>query len=224
MMDKLKMINLLINRIESDQNIKSFKYYSDFISRWKTTLQKAAEHDVRLYKTMFAYDQVYIYNCQICGFDFVFNFNIPYILKEYETTPKKFCKIALENHNGKLYSNGIFCCYTKYASLKKYYHTPSHKNESLFLVLIPLTPLTFTVVDGNHRISQLIDSGKNQIQVLLVGPYDTIKSLESPFQRCIYGVLFDYMKLSDEIETKPDEKLRDFLVIFNDFNNELLFK
>lgn len=63
--------------------------------------------------------------------------------------------------------------------------------ETVFIMAIPSYPAECVIVDGNHRISALIDKGQNTIPAVMVFPHTVLRCFTSSFDTVTYAFLTD---------------------------------
>ena len=125
-----------------------------------------------------------------------------------------FTKMMFTNKNKHLF-NGNFECYYSKISNEQLKPMSSYDNlNEIFVVPIPLTDIPFVVVDGNHRICSQIQENIINISALYVNYPIAARSLQTPFQICVYCFIEDFQKLKYNLLKYDHLRLKNSLNIF----------
>lgn len=196
-------------------------FYDDFKTKWRDILYsntmnpliRAAEYtsESQLYTTEVSFAS---------GFKFPLHFDISNILRNYqkETKYKKpvfFYPFQLKvQGNKKLTLNSHPCAYnyTSREEREESYNT----HDPIFVSLMPLIPHSFFVVDGNHRVSALVDKKEKSIDVLLIEPNCAPCFMISSAEMVAYTLMLDVFIIMDAIKSRNVSGLREKLSVFND--------
>lgn len=206
----------IIGFIQSNSTIKKFKYYKSFFYKWKELLNKTSKSDLfYLANNTTDNDQAYVYNYMLFNKTITFSFSIPYIKRFYELDKdnKLFPEVNIINNNKHLYLENYTCFYDYCEEIDEsvFFNT----NDVIFIGPIPTTPLSYTVLDGNHRVSSMVNADVPIIKSKLCIPDVLIKSLATPFQIAAYCCLFDIRIIECNLGEYPDLLIKKQLYIFN---------
>lgn len=94
-------------------------------------------------------------------------------------------------------------------------------NTPIYLVWYPMDNYDYLVIDGNHRLSQLLAKGQEEIQGILIKPIDVINEgiLLFTVEKAMYAFLVEANFMKNEISKGQytHKKLFDSSAINNDF-------
>ena len=213
-MDNITLAKNIIKYLLADKTIKKFKYYNAFRNKWERTLLQHARNNIHYTVANISDDdQLYKYQVTFMNDNFTFNFNIPY-LKNYLNFDKDNKKLQLEYKNNKLMYNKYQCIFTKYNENECL--TGYDDYDGIIACLFPSTPYSLVIVDGNHRLSKLINNGEKFVTVNYINEQVAHRALSSPFEIAIYCCLIDYEIIKNNIKSVPSSQLKEQLFIFNE--------
>lgn len=120
-----------------------------------------------------------------------------------------FYPCPLENRNGNISLMGSNCLFNYFSKSERKSHY-SDMSE-IFISLMPLLPFEYFMVDGNHRISSLIDTGMSNIPAYLINPEYTPLFLTTSAEMVTFAFLLDLASLYMELEAK-DSRTNELLI------------
>lgn len=86
--------------------------------------------------------------------------------------------------------------------------------ETIFIMAMPSYPVEFVVVDGNHRISALIDEGENTISTVMVFPHTALRCFTSSFDTVAYAFLTDCELIMQNVGTASEQAIKNKMFSF----------
>ncbi len=208
-------INSLKSYIREDKSLKKFNYYNAFYHKWDRILQQYGNTNISFVTNNLSdEDQVYKYLFPIKGSTIEFNFNIPYLKYFLNKGTNLIPKVELSYKNKQLVYGDKLCIFNFYNETECYSNYANF--DDIILCPFPSDPVSFIIVDGNHRISELLRKGNNKVQVNYIHQGIVTNSLSSAFEVAAYCCLFDCGKIKENIEKINSMIIKDNLFIFDE--------
>lgn len=84
----------------------------------------------------------------------------------------------------------------------------------IYLVWYPMENYNYLVIDGNHRLSQLLETGQKEIQGILINPMDVIDEeiLLFTVEKAMYAFLVEANFMKKELE-KANIHTNNYLIL-----------
>ena len=164
-----------------------------YCSKWLKLLKYHSINDYfYITQDVLETDQVYVYSFEIYNVPFNLSFLIPYIRRMYQIDSNLFRKCNMSVKDGLRFNNEI-CKYNHYENSAQ----TEYGNEiaNTFFTCIYTKKPTYVVLDGNHRISQQVNNGVNEIISNYCPSEIAARSLISSFQASVYVFLEDCYKM-----------------------------
>ncbi len=214
-MNKKSQFDIIINYLKTSSELKKFKYYDNFIKKWKKILRYYFENDfIFIQEDISDSDQFYHYEYQLLDTIFEFDFSIKFIRYLFYKNSRLFPIIELNYTDCRLMYDDTDCIYTYYdsAECKEEYSDI----ENIFVIPFPTNPLTHIVIDGNHRVSSLINAGCTHIKARYCSFEICERALFSAFYIAVYSCIFDCSFIKYNINKITDLQIKKHLKIFNE--------
>lgn len=214
-MDNINCSEIIIKYISKDTTIKKFKYYNAFRNKWKRILLQYAKHNIHYFPSKVSNnDQIYKFQIPFSEEIFEINFNIPYLKYFIDKSTNFAKKIQLTYKDNKLYYYNTECIFSKYSEsdcLDTY-----DDYDKIIACPFPLSPHCFIIVDGNHRVSHLINNGEYKINVNLLGQKIAHRAITSAFETAVYCCLFDCEIIKENIDKTSASIIKENLFVFDE--------
>ncbi len=209
----------ILNYIKNDSELKKFCYYKEFLSEWENLFEYYSQSEyVFFQKDLSDYDQAYHYKYKLNDTELVFDFSIRFIRDLYQISNKNnnnnlFPLITLDYRNKRL-SYGEADCVFNFYDINEC-ESGYRDIEDVFVMQIPMIPITYIVIDGNHRISSLIHAGSKTITARLCRTEICGRALFTPFSVALYYCLFDCAIIRYNLGKFPEHQLKRQLSVFD---------
>lgn len=217
-----ELINDLFAAVSEIEQIKEYKYGKEFLREWKKLLMKHSKNSKGFQSEFKENNQIFHYEFSFMGINLSFEYDIKYLLdlleKDLVSGNKLFPKVILTNDNGTLKYADEICTYTlcEKTEIKNFYDDLN----KILITKIPILTGVLVVIDGNHRVSKLINENAKYIDAYYVIEAPAEASIIDLFDACLYCFLFDVNKIIYNSGKVADGWLRNKL---NIFNRELAF-
>lgn len=197
-------------------------FFSEFRSVWDPLLKTNIKNPIVSTYRHSSNGQVFPQRIRTnFGLDLVLNFDITHLRAKYGKEQKtgtlnNFVSTSLSVlPNKHLTYNGSPCLYSYYPPNER---RPSYENDGIFFAMSPILPKNFFIVDGSHRVSSFIDSGKITLPALLINPEVVPAYLISSSEMVTYLFLHDVNAINNAMKDNSLNSVKQKLSVFDKYS------